>query len=152
MSCLQKPASEELMTYHDCHRTLSSTASLQQHREKYCRYREGKKAKRSVVFHQRDVEIDDGDIEFWSDDSHIAPTHVSINGRTRDYMMLPSDGVVDAERWLSAEEALVRCIYDEMNEFLVRSRLVLKAWFAKRNHATFEALIREEIYRVISAC
>ena len=79
-------------------------------------------------------------------ESHIVLTRVSINGRARDYIMLPSDDVVDVERWLSAEEALVRRVYDQMNEFLVRGRLVLKGWFVKRNPATFEVLCREEIY------
>ena len=49
-----------------CRKKLSTEASLKQHQDKYCRYREGKKAKSSVVpLHRMIVNINDGEIEFW---------------------------------------------------------------------------------------
>ncbi len=56
------------------------------------------------------------------------------------------DDVHDVQRWLLAEEALVRRVYDLMDEYLVRGRLVLRAWFVKRNPATNEVLRREMLY------
>ena len=97
---------------------------MRQHREKYCRYREGKLAKPRAVTRQRGVvEIDD-DWEFWSDadECRIWRTNVSINGRVRDYRMAPEGDVVDVERWLFGEEALVRKVFDLMHEYLVKGR------------------------------
>ena len=77
-----------------CQKELSTEASLKQHREKYCRYREGKKAKSSVVDCRRGVvNIDDGEIEFRgeNDVSYITRTRVSVNGRARQYEMVPRE-------------------------------------------------------------
>ncbi|MEL7522936.1 MAG: hypothetical protein AAGJ80_15210, partial [Cyanobacteria bacterium J06553_1] len=94
-----------------------------------------------------DVEIDDADIELWSkDDSFISLSQASPNGRFRDYEMKASNEVYDVDRWLSTEEALVRCVFERMDEFLVRGRLVLKAFFVKRNPATLQVLRREMFY------
>ncbi len=133
----------------DCNRALSSAARLQQHRERYCRYREGKKAKQPAVARQRGiVRIDDDDIVSWDDaeENFVYRSGVSANGRVRDYEMIPTDVVCDARRWLFSEEALVREVFDRFGEFFVRGRLVLKAWFVKRNPATFEVLRRELFY------
>ena len=132
----------------DCHRTLSSHKSLNRHRENYCRYRQGKKAKQPAVARQRGVvEIDD-DEEFQSEGSRITRACISANGRARDYTMCPRLGrnVVDVERWLSAEVEVVRNLFEAMNENLIRGRLVLRAWFIKRNPATMEVLRREMLY------
>ena len=136
---------EERPSCPKCCRTLASAASLQRHEERYCRYREGKKAKQPVVARQRDDVQIEGDDEFWSegDGSRVVRTRISVNGRVRDYEMLPSDDVMDVERWLTGEEALVRRVFGEMDEFLIRGRLVLRAWFLKRNPATSEVLRRE---------
>ena len=110
-----------------CHRTLASAASLARHRENYCRYRHGKKAKQPVVARQRQVvEIEDDDYEVWSEnDNFISLSKVNASGRVRDYEMKSSEDVCDAERWLLSEEALVRKVFERMDEFLVRGRLVL---------------------------
>ena len=134
-----------------CRKQLSSEASLKQHKDKYCKYRDGKKAKLSRVdCHRRAVNIDDGEIEFWSedndDDSFITRTRCSVNGRAREYEMVSCHDVVDPERWIRAEESLVRTVFEQMDEFLVRGRLVLRAWFVKRNVATGEVLRREMMY------
>ena len=60
--------------------------------------------------------------------------------------MVSIDAVYDVERWLSAEEALVKRAYDELNSHVVRRRMVLKAWFAETKPATGEVLRRELIY------
>ena len=141
-------AQAEKPTCPNCSRILSSLPSLRQHMEKYCRYREGRKARQPVVARQRGVvEIDD-DYEFWSDGdtSKMLRTHVSVNGRARDFEMKPNDDAYDVRRWLLDEEALVRLVYDRMVEYEVRGRLLLKAWFVKRNPATFEVLEREMFY------
>ena len=116
---------------------------------KYCRYREGLKAKRPVVARQRQtVEIDDDDVVTWDDaeENFVCLKKVSVNGRVRDYEMFPTDEVCDVERWLFSEEALVKTVHDRMNEHLVRGRLVLKAWFVKHNPATMEVLRRDLVY------
>ena len=127
---------------------LSSLASLRQHREKYCRYRPQMKAKRQVkALAKVPAEIDDDD-EYWGegDESYVYRTKVSVNGRVRDYEMIPTGDVVDVKRWLLNEEALVKYLFDKMKDFLVRGRMVLKAWFVKRNNATFEVMRREIVY------
>ena len=115
--------------------------------EKYCRYRLGKKAKAPAVARRDVVEIDD-DAMFWSDgdESLICRSRISINGRARDFELVPMAAVADPSRWLLHEEVLVRRVYDLMNEYCVRGRLVLKAWFVKRNPATNEVLRRVAIY------
>ena len=116
--------------------------------ENYCRYRDGKKAKKNVVVRREEaVEIDDGEEAFLSEnETYIVRTRVSMNGRARDYEMLSFDDVVDAQRWMVAEEALVRRVYDQFDDFCVRGRLVLKAWFVKRDPATLNVLSRNLFY------
>ena len=126
-------------------------ASLQQHMEKYCRYRAGKKAKQPVVARQiAAVAIDDGDVDFCCvrNGSKIVRKAVSRNGRVRDYEMTPRvpNDVVDAERWLRDSRSVVRKVLEQMNEYLVRGRMVLKAWFVKRNPATLEVVRRDMMY------
>lgn len=135
---------EENATCPDCRKTLSSVTSLQQHRRTYCRYREEKKAK-APIHRQRDAVNIVDDEEFRSESSHIVRSRVSVNGRVRDYTMT-SDNAVDVERWCFAEEALVRRVFDHMDEHLVRGRLLLRAWFVKRNHKTGEVLYRDVFY------
>ena len=69
-----------------------------------------------------------------------------MNGVARDYELVPYDAVMDVERWLIEEEEMMRRVYDEMSEYLVRGRMILRAWFVKRNPATFEVLRREVFY------
>ena len=129
----------------NCRRSFASAANVQRHQQHYCRYREGMRAHRPAVARRAIVNVVNDD-EFQSENSHITRTRVSANGRVRDYEMMSNDVVYDAERWLTAEERLVRCVYDEMDEYLVKGRLVLKAWFVKRNPATSEVLRREMYY------
>ena len=130
----------------NCRRTLSSATVLAHHIENYCRYRHGKNARQSAVARQRQVaEIDDGE-DLQNEGSHISQMNVSVNGLARDYEMMSSYVVYDVERWLFAEETLVKRVFDKIDDFLVKGRLVLKAWFVKRNPATFEVLRREMIY------
>jgi len=99
---------------------LSTAASLTRHREKYCRYRDGKKAKSPAVARQRgEVEIDD-EYEFWGDTCCVYRTQLSVKGRAHDFVMLPTIDVYDVGRWLYAEEAVVRNVFDRMDEFLVK--------------------------------
>ena len=125
-------------------------ASLKQHMEKYCRYRDGKKAKQPTVARQRGaVVIDDADIEFYSErsESVIVRSNVSVNGRVRDYTMTPcGKKVVDPERWMMESRSCVRHVLDQMDAYFIRGRLVLKAWFVKRNPATLEVLHRDVMY------
>ena len=116
--------------------------------ESYCRYRHGKRAKQPVVARSRGVvEIDDAE-DYYSDDdeSCLIRTNVSVNGRARDYEMRSADENVDVYRWLLNEEALVKRVYDKMFEYRVRGRMVLKAWFIKRDPATLEVVRRELVY------
>ena len=80
----------------------------------------------------------------------IDRSRVSINGRVRDYEMRPDreddEPIVDVERWLRAEEATVREVFDQFAEFLVRGRLVLRGHFIRRDPATFEVLQRDLLY------
>ena len=93
-------------------------ASLTQHREKYCRYRQGKKARQPAVARQprNAVEVED-QYEFWGDECYAARTKVSANGRARDYEMLPCDDVVDVEHWFTAEMAAVRSVIEKLFEY-----------------------------------
>ena len=134
-----------------CSRSLSSAASLAQHQERYCRYREGKKGKPLAVKHQREpVKIDDDEqIELSGSidgASRVVLNRTNNNGRVRDYEVLPRDENVDVRQWLLDEEELVRRVFDRFDEFCVRGRMVLRAQFAKRNAATGELLRREILY------
>ena len=122
-------------------------ASLLRHQENYCRYRKGKKAKQPVVARRRGVvDVSDG-AWLWGDVSVLQRTAVGVNGKARSFLLTPCDRVLDVEEWLSGEEeALVRSKFDLLCEYLVKGRLVLKAWFVKRNPATSEALRRELFY------
>ncbi|MEL7521029.1 MAG: endonuclease domain-containing protein, partial [Cyanobacteria bacterium J06553_1] len=126
---------------------MASAARLVQHQEKYCRFRDGKKAKKTAAARTNRFFVDD-DWVFWSaeETSNVSRTAVSVNGRVRDYAMVPEEDVVDPERWLYEEEPLVEKVFNLMHEFLVRGRLVLKAWFVKRNHLTKETMRREMLY------
>ena len=140
-------AEHDSPTCSDCHRTLSSLTSLQRHRENYCRYRLGKKAKQPAVARQRGaVVIADDEVLRSESGSCISRSKVGGNGLARDYEMKPSDGVVDPERWLSDEEVLVRRVFERLSEFSVKGRMVLKAWFVKVNHVTSEVLRHELIH------
>ncbi|MEL7522029.1 MAG: hypothetical protein AAGJ80_10515, partial [Cyanobacteria bacterium J06553_1] len=127
---------------------MASPASLARHQESYCRYRQGMRAKQPAVARQRVVvELEGDELELWSEnDSFISLTDTSVNGRVRDYEMKSSEEVYNVDRWLTDEETLVRRKFDELDAFFVRGRLVLKAWFVKRNPATFEVLRREMFY------
>ena len=104
-------------------------------------------AKSSAVVRTSDV-VEIVDRELWNDDdsSFITFARVSANGRVRDYEMIPDVDVVDPARWLRAEESLVESLFERMNEYVVKGRLVLKAWFVKRNPAANEVLRREMLY------
>ena len=123
---------------------MSTMASLNKHRENYCRYRQGKKAKQPVVARRRDVvEVNDGGW-LWGDVSFLERTEVGVNGKARNFSLTPRERVLDVEEWLSGEEeALVRNKFDLLSEYLVKGRLVLKAWFVKKDPATSEVLRRE---------
>ena len=135
----------------DCCRSLASAANLKKHRAEYCRYRNGKKARKPFAACHRDiVDIDDGEIEYLSgdgrDESYVVRTNVSLNGRVRDYELRAQNEVLDVERYLTAEEVLVKTVFDAMGEFLIKGRLVLKAWFVKKDPVTLEVLRREMFY------
>ena len=87
-------------------------------------------------------------MEYWGDVSTIVRTKVSLNGRARDYEMVPEDDeeVIDVESWLKTEETLVSRVVDAMGDFLIKGRLVLKAWFVKRDPATHVVLHRQLFY------
>jgi hypothetical protein len=104
-----------------------------------------KKAKPSGKRSQNGVVNIANDEEFRNETSYIFRSRVSANGRARDYVM-SSENVADAEQWLHAEEVLVRRLFDQMDEYLVRGRLMLRAWFIKRNHVTGEVLYRDMVY------
>jgi hypothetical protein len=75
--------------------------------------------------------------------SRITRVATGLNGRVRDYEMLSDGDVEDVGAWLRDESGLVRQVYDAMGEFVVKGRLVLKAWFCKVSPATGEVLRRE---------
>ena len=129
-----------------CNRQLSSAASLSQHKDRYCRYREGKKAKALVVRQRVSVQIADEQINLRGDGDEA--TRVVLhgkndNGRVRDYHMFPSHPNVDVSQWLHGEGHTVKHVFDRFNAFCVRGRMVLQAWFAKRHAVTGELLRRE---------
>ena len=86
--------------------------------------------------------------EFRSERNRMTRTGFGANGHARDYTMVSTDNTVvyDAERLMTAEKALVRQVYDVPHEYVVKGRLMLKAWFVKRNPATSEILWCESIY------
>ena len=65
-----------------CGRELASAESVARlHLEKYCRYRQGKKAKQPVVARRRvAVDVDDGG-EFWGDEC-LPSADAACDGRT----------------------------------------------------------------------
>ena len=134
----------------DCKRTLSSASSLQQHRANYCRYREGKYAKQPrtnvVRTVRRDVEVND--TEFRSESSCLRRVKVALNGYVRDYEMVPVSDVVvvDPERWMRGDDALVEELHDVMTDYVVKARMVLKVWFVKQDPTTGVVLKRELFY------
>ena len=95
------------------------------------------------------MKIGDEQIESWSDGdepSYVELSRMSASGRVRDYVMIPGDENVDVRCWLFAEEDLVRHVFHRFDEFCVKGRLVLRAWFVKRNPATNEVMYRNMLY------
>ena len=134
-----------------CGRQLANLGNLRKHLEQYCRYREGRRAKKPVVARQRGVvQVDDDDVVYRSEGetSRITLVGTSKNGWCRDYELRGMQSVVvDPQRWLLSEEALVRHVVDEVcGAYMVRGRLVMKAWFVKIDSITQEVLKRELIY------
>ena len=60
--------------------------------------------------------------------------------------MVSNDVVYDAGHWLSAEEALVKRVYEALDEYVGRGHMVLKAWFMKTSLVTSDVLSREKVY------
>ena len=130
-----------------CNRTLASASSLKQHRELYCRYREGKKTKPRATVRRDVVGIDDNEVQYSTFDRSIVRTHVSMNGLVRDYMLHMNDGRdFDVESVLMEEMPLVKQVVDKFDEFLIKGRMVLSAWFLKRDQVTHDVLSRERVY------
>ena len=129
----------------DCQRPLSTEASLARHRQNYCRYRQGKRARKPAVARQSDDVVLNDDV-FSGENASLTRIRRGVNGRARDYELTPNAVVYDVERWLSDETELVARLFDETSEYLVRGRLVLRAWFVKRNPATFEVLRRDVLH------
>ena len=133
----------------NCCKELASLKNLEQHMTKYCRYREGKKA-RQPARQRHFVHIGDSNLVWFDDDetSWIERTDVSINGRVRDYTMFSDavERIVDPQRWLMTNAELVRAVFDQFDDYLVRGRMVLKAWFVKRDPATLEVIDRTMMF------
>ena len=126
---------------------LASAGSLQRHREQYCRYREGRKAKQPAVARpNRAVVVVDDAPRYDGESSEIVRARVSMNERVRDYEMRPKKDVVDVEGWLVTEAGLVRRVIDDMSSFLIKGRMVLRAYFVKKNRATGEVLRRDVLH------
>ena len=106
------------------------------------------KAKVTASGRRKKVEIDD-EYEFLSleDDSCITRTAMSVNGRVRVYEMVPGDeDGGDAEAWLKLNESTVERVFKKSYKYLVKGRMVLRAWFIKRDHATNQVLRRVLLY------
>jgi len=69
-----------------------------------------------------------------------------MDGVVRDYEIVPYDVVMDVRRWLFDEEEMMRQLFAEMSEYLVKGRMLLRAWFVKHNPTTLEVLSREVFY------
>ena len=119
---------------------------MKRHQEQYCRYRQGKKARKPAVDCQLTTAVIDDDEEFRSDTVTVKRTQCAVNGHARTYEMVPRGVVHDAERWLIDNESMVSCVHDALSEFLVKGHMVLKARFVKRNPATGVVLQRDEFY------
>lgn len=64
--------------------------------ENYCRYPQGKEARKPVVARQsRPVVVLDDDEEFRSEEARLTRTRCSLNGCARDYELLPNAVVYD---------------------------------------------------------
>ena len=129
-----------------CNRKLSCLNNLTRHQELYCRYRNGKKAKCPVARQRDVVEIDDGDAQFGSDDNVASRTQISLNGRVRDYELHPTRPEFDVPRWLTEVEEIVKRVFRQFDDYLVRGRMVLRAKFVKRDPSTLEVLSSEIMY------
>ena len=140
----EEEAVEENTTCPHCKRSFASVRSLHNHQQNYCRYRKGMKARRAPPPVRASVRVDDE--QFESDCSKLSRVKVAVDGFARDYELMPKNAVTDPERWMNGEESLVSRLYDEMKNYVVKGRLVLKAWFEKINPATGHVLSREMIY------
>ena len=76
------------------------------------------RSRRPAVARRRKVQSDNE--VFRSEGSWFSRTRVSANGHAWNYTVVSIDAVYDVERWSSAEEALVRCVYDDLNSYVVR--------------------------------
>ena len=129
-----------------CNRVLATAASLKLHRERYCRYRKGRRAPRPAARVRMNAVSVTDDVEFVSERSCLRRKRVGVNGRVRDYDLIPNERVVDVERWLSAEESLVRRLYDVFDDYVVKGRMVMRAWFVKINPYDGEVVRRVLLY------
>ena len=138
----------------NCNNVLSCRSALNIHMERYCRYRAGKRAKpkmsRTAVVRQASAmnAADLNDAEFDSSSSRLWRRAVSVNGFLRDYLLESNSNepVLDAMLWLTNEELLVQRLYDVMDDYVVKGRMVLRVWFVKRNPTTGEVLRRQLFY------
>ena len=139
-----------------CRQTFSHEANLKLHQELDCLYRNvdllQARSNSKTPDRKKTVGVDDSDIEYWfsSDDACcIRRAAIAANGRARDYELIPQEEVGDVIRFLASESKSIEDLFNLFAEFIIRARLVLRAWFVKRDSAT-QRVIRREVLCVSS--
>ena len=68
--------------------------------------------------------------------STLSRTKTSANGWVRDYDIVPNVSESEVERWLHDDDNLIECLFNKFSSFLIKARLVLRAWFVKEDPVT----------------
>ncbi len=134
---------KEKVTCPNCNRLLCAS-NLRNHCERYCRHRPGQKAVPARV--KRNAVNVTSDVIFRSECSRLIRKRTSMSGAVRDYDLLANERIVDVELWLRNEEGLVLRMYEVFNNYLVKGRMVLRAWFVKLDHQTGNVIRRVLLY------
>jgi hypothetical protein len=141
-----------------CTKTFTRERSLKHHENNYCKYRttRGNETHQVKSFKMRKRGNDDGsgdgddslndECTVFGENSIIELDRQSLTGAVSDYKMIPNDVIVNVDQWLIDEKPCVATLIDRFEEYDLRARLVLRAWFIKRNPVTQQIMKRIQLH------
>ena len=146
-----------------CTKSFTRQLNLQQHEQKYCKYRtvEGRQSHRVKPLKIRRPHVIDDAVDVVDESRMIDCEHSkiilgrhSLSGHVRDYEMIPNEVIVNANTWLDEEVGCVEALLEKFDASYVKGRLLLLAWFVKREIVNNEMKVvrREKIYISSYSC
>ena len=121
--------------------------------EVYCKYRTGEGEQSHRVKPQKirrahvNRDVDDKNVVDGKHSKIILSRH-ALNENARDYKMIPNELIVNVNSWLIEEAECVEVLLNKFDDTVLKGRLVLSAWFVKRQivENKMEVLRRERVY------